>query len=142
MNNQALVRYVLNKHFNYIPQNAYQDLQADGYLALVKAANTFDPSYGIKFATYAVRCIQNEIQQALYRTQNTIHIGRNSLAAFSRCCKQIEDPSALTESDLEVLQVEGLTPEKFRAIFCAKSSVSLEDASYRNVKDGKDLKYA
>lgn len=142
LNNQALVGYVLNNYFKYIPQNSYEDLQADGYLALVKAANTFDPSYGIKFATYAIRCIQNEIQMALYKSQNTIHIGRNSLAAFSRCCKQIDDPSALTESDLKVLDAEGLTPEKFRAIFCAKSSVSLEDVSYRNVKDGKDLKYS
>ncbi len=142
MNNQALVGYVLNKHFNYIPQNAYQDLQADGYLALVKAANTFDPSYGIKFATYAIRCIQNEVQQALYKSQATIHIGRTSLAAFSRCYKQIDDPSALTESDLEVLQLEGLTPEKFRAIACAKSSISLEDASYRDNKLGHDLKYS
>ena len=84
LNNQALVGYALNKYFKYIPTNSYEDLQADGYLALVKAANTFDASYGIKFSTYAIRCIRNEVQQALYKSQATIHIGKNSLAAYTK----------------------------------------------------------
>ena len=142
MNNQALVGYVLNKYFKYIPTNSYEDLQADGYLALVKAANTFDASYGIKFSTYAIRCIRNEVQQALYKSQATIHIGRNSLAAYTKCCKEIDNPAELSEDDLKLLQSHGLTPEKFHAISCAKSSVSLEDVSYRDAKDGHDLEYS
>ena len=132
----------MNKYFKYIPTNSYEDLQADGYLALVKAANTFDASYGTKFCTYAIRCIRNEVQQALYKSQATIHIGKNSLAAYTKCCKEIGNPSKLSEADLKLLQSHGLTPEKFHAISCAKSSVSLEDVSYRDAKDGHDLEYS
>ena len=32
-----------------------------GTIGLIKAASTFNPDYGNKFATYAIRCIDNEI---------------------------------------------------------------------------------
>ena len=53
----GLVRYIANKY----PNMDFDDAVSAGSLGLVKAANTFDESKGFKFATYAARCINNEI---------------------------------------------------------------------------------
>ena len=42
-----------------------------GTIGLIKAVNTFDPSKNIKLATYASRCIENEILMYLRRTGKT-----------------------------------------------------------------------
>lgn len=43
------------------------DLISIGSMGLVKAVNTFDPNKNIKLATYAARCIENEILMYLRR---------------------------------------------------------------------------
>lgn len=45
-----------------------EDLSSIGAIGLIKAVNTFDPSKKIKLATYASRCIENEILMHLRRT--------------------------------------------------------------------------
>ena len=44
-----------------------EDLVSIGTIGLIKAVNTFDPSKKIKLATYASRCIENEILMYLRR---------------------------------------------------------------------------
>lgn len=45
------------------------DLISIGTLGLIKAINTFDPDKGTKLATYAARCIENEILMHLRSTK-------------------------------------------------------------------------
>jgi RNA polymerase sporulation-specific sigma factor len=45
----------------------FDDLAGWGMIGLVKAARTFDGSKGVRFPTYAARCIANEILMALKR---------------------------------------------------------------------------
>ncbi|MBQ8536992.1 MAG: RNA polymerase sporulation sigma factor SigE [Clostridia bacterium] len=45
-----------------------EDLISIGTIGLIKAVNTFDPAKKIKLATYASRCIENEILMFLRRT--------------------------------------------------------------------------
>ena len=47
-----------------------EDLISIGTIGLIKAVNTFSPSRGIKLATYASRCIENEILMYLRKNQN------------------------------------------------------------------------
>jgi len=47
----------------------YEDFAQEGMIGLIKAARTFDPSYGWKFLTYASRCIMNEFLM-FYRRLN------------------------------------------------------------------------
>ena len=47
-----------------------EDLISIGTIGLVKAVNTFDPEKNIKLATYASRCIENEILMHLRKTAN------------------------------------------------------------------------
>jgi len=47
-----------------------EDLISIGTIGLIKAVNTFCPGRNIKLATYASRCIENEILMHLRKVQN------------------------------------------------------------------------
>ncbi|MEE0776510.1 MAG: RNA polymerase sporulation sigma factor SigE [Bacillota bacterium] len=67
--NLRLVVYIARRFENtgiYI-----EDLVSIGTIGLIKAVNTFDPSKKIKLATYASRCIENEILMFLRRSCKT-----------------------------------------------------------------------
>ncbi len=64
--NLRLVVYIARKFENTgIP---VEDLISIGTIGLIKAVNTFDNTKKIKLATYASRCIENEILMQLRRT--------------------------------------------------------------------------
>ena len=48
-----------------------EDLISIGTIGLIKAINTFNPEKNIKLATYASRCIENEILMYLRRNHKT-----------------------------------------------------------------------
>lgn len=63
--NLRLVVYIARKFEN--TGLHIEDLVSIGTIGLIKAVNTFDPSKKIKLATYASRCIENEILMFLRR---------------------------------------------------------------------------
>ncbi len=64
--NLRLVVYIAKKFDN--TSVGVEDLISIGTIGLIKAINTFDPMKNIKLATYASRCIENEILMHLRRT--------------------------------------------------------------------------
>lgn len=67
--NLRLVVYIARK-FENTGLNI-EDLVSIGSIGLIKAVNTFDLTKKIKLATYASRCIENEILMHLRRTNKT-----------------------------------------------------------------------
>jgi len=63
--NLRLVVYIARKFEN--TGVGVEDLVSIGTIGLIKAVNTFDPNKKIKLATYASRCIENEILMCLRR---------------------------------------------------------------------------
>lgn len=63
--NLRLVVYIARKFEN--TGIGVEDLVSIGTIGLIKAINTFNPSKNIKLATYASRCIENEILMYLRR---------------------------------------------------------------------------
>lgn len=63
--NLRLVVYIARKFEN--TGVGVEDLISIGTIGLIKAINTFNPSKNIKLATYASRCIENEILMYLRR---------------------------------------------------------------------------
>ena len=59
LHNLRLVSHIVRKYYSSAKDP--DDLVSIGTLGLVKAVDTFRLSAGSKFATYAARCIQNEI---------------------------------------------------------------------------------
>lgn len=67
--NLRLVVYIARKFEN--TGIGIEDLVSIGTIGLIKAVNTFDPTKKIKLATYASRCIENEILMYLRRNNKT-----------------------------------------------------------------------
>lgn len=67
--NLRLVVYIAQKFDN--TGVGVEDLISIGTIGLIKAINTFNPDKKIKLATYASRCIENEILMYLRRNSKT-----------------------------------------------------------------------
>lgn len=57
--NLRLVAHIIKKY--YTQTNDTEDLISIGTIGLIKGINTYKPDRGIRLATYASRCIENEI---------------------------------------------------------------------------------
>ncbi|WP_297289958.1 RNA polymerase sporulation sigma factor SigE [uncultured Flavonifractor sp.] len=66
--NLRLVVYIARRFEN--TGVGIEDLISIGTIGLIKAINTYQPSKNIKLATYASRCIENEILMHLRKTTN------------------------------------------------------------------------
>ena len=62
--NLGLVYLVVNKEFTYekTTESDRENYIEEGMIGLAKAINTFNPSKGAKFSTYAYICIKSEIK--------------------------------------------------------------------------------
>lgn len=67
--NLRLVVYIAKKFDN--TGVGVEDLISIGTIGLIKAINTFNPEKNIKLATYASRCVENEILMYLRRNSKT-----------------------------------------------------------------------
>ena len=63
LRNLRLVAYVLKKYAG-APEDM-EDMISCGTIGLIKAVNTYVPEKGTRLATYAARCIENEILMLL-----------------------------------------------------------------------------
>ncbi len=63
--NLRLVAHICKKY--YAGHSAQDDLISIGTIGLIKAVDTFDPDKGKRFASYASRCIENELRMDLRR---------------------------------------------------------------------------
>jgi len=72
-----------------------EDLTSIGSIGLIKGVNTFDPEKNIKLATYASRCIENEILMYLRKTA-----GQKTEVSFDEPLKSDVDGSELLLSDI------------------------------------------
>ncbi len=68
VHNLRLVVYIAKKFDSN--SASVEDLISIGTIGLIKAVNTFDPNKNIKLATYASRCIENEILMFLRKSSN------------------------------------------------------------------------
>lgn len=57
--NLRLVAHIIKKY--YANQNDQEDLISIGTIGLIKAVDSFDMGKGIRFSSYASKCIENEI---------------------------------------------------------------------------------
>ena len=75
LHNMRLVAHVAKKYLN--SDEEQEDLISIGTIGLMKAVSTFDRDYGSRFATYAARCIENEMLmyfRSRKRTKNEVSL--------------------------------------------------------------------
>ena len=74
------------------------DIYQEGCIGLIKAARSFKPEKGIKFSTYAARCIQNEIKMYFRKESSKKKISIPTLDA--PLPEQADDSEKLCYKDL------------------------------------------
>lgn len=57
--NLRLVAHIMKKYYTQVSDQ--EDLISIGTIGLIKGISTFDPGKGARLATYAARCVENEI---------------------------------------------------------------------------------
>ena len=73
--NLRLVAHIIKKY--YAAAGDQDDLISIGVIGLIKAIRTFDPSKNTRLATYAARCVENEIFMH-FRTLRRVSCGCRS----------------------------------------------------------------
>ena len=73
MHNLRLVTYRVYGRFRDIEYNK-SDLTSIGEIGLIKAINTYDINKGVDFASYATKCIDNEIMTFMKKKQNNVFV--------------------------------------------------------------------
>ena len=69
LHNMRLVAHVTKKYS--VNEDESEELISIGTVGLIKAVSSFKADYGSRFATYAIRCIENEILMYYRRKKKT-----------------------------------------------------------------------
>lgn len=75
--NVGLVRHILGRKFSGAPPGLWEDLAGEGFVALARAAQRYDPSLGFKFCTFAGRAVWSRMARLL-RASHLIRVPRGS----------------------------------------------------------------
>ena len=118
--NMRLVAHVAKKYQN--PEDEMEDLISIGTIGLIKAVETYKEDYGSRLATYAARCIDNELlmhfrakkktskEVSLYEPIGTDQEG-NQIQLLDVVVSEDEDVVELLEQDRKVRRLNEIIPQ-------------------------------
>ena len=118
--NMRLVAHVAKKYQN--PEDEMEDLISIGTIGLIKAVETYKEDYGSRLATYAARCIDNELlmhfrakkktskEVSLYEPIRTDKEG-NQIQLLDVVVSEDEDVVELLEQDRKVRRLNEIIPQ-------------------------------
>ena len=116
LHNLRLVSHIVRKYYSTAKNQ--EDLVSIGSIGLVKAVDSFDHKNGVRFATYAARCIQNEILM-YFRSQKKL----NNEVSINDTIDVDRDGNPLTYID--VICTEDDSDEVLDRIMQSKKAVRL-----------------
>jgi RNA polymerase sporulation-specific sigma factor len=104
-----LVAYVAKKYSNHAKES--EDIISVGTIGLIKAITTYSPDKGTRLATYAIRCIDNEILMYLRSLKkNAGNIYLQDIVGVDREGNEVRIEDKLAEMNfLSLTQCSGLT---------------------------------
>lgn len=108
-----------------------EDLVNEGNVGLIYSANTFDPTKGNKFISYAVWHIRKEILKYLYTTDRLVRIPNNKLtglSAMNRVVTQLEQKLGRTVTINDILYSD-VNEELLEGKYTKEDIVSLMEVS-------------
>ena len=149
--NLRLVVYIAKKFDN--TGVGVEDLISIGTIGLIKAINTFNSEKNIKLATYASRCIENEILMYLRRNSKTrleisideplnVDWDGNELLLSDILGTEEDVISRGIEDEVEKSLLKlaiGKLSERERRIVCLRFGIDREDGSEMTQKEVADL---
>ena len=114
--NLRLVAHVMKKY--YAQSSEQEDLISIGTIGLIKGVTTFDPSKGSRLATYAARCIENEILMHFRSMRKSAQD-----VSLSDCIETGADGTPL-----ELMEVVGSDTDLFDRVSARESIREVRDA--------------
>lgn len=119
VHNLRLVSHIVRKYYaSSVPGSDEDDLVSIGTVGLIKAVDSFDASKGSRFATFAAKCIQNEILMH-YRRRKKLQ----SEVSINETIDVDRDGNPLTWGD--VLSADDNMAEEIDREIMARRAVSL-----------------
>ena len=110
---RANLRLVVRIARDYLGRGlAIEDLVGEGNLGLIRAVDEFDPSYGVRFSTYAAHWIKQAIRQALTNTAATIRLPAHMfglLTKWRRAERSLSRTLGRPPEETEIADALGLT---------------------------------
>ena len=118
--NMRLVAHVAKKYQS--PEDEMEDLISIGTIGLIKAVETYKEDYGSRLATYAARCIDNELlmhfrakkktskEVSLYEPIGTDKEG-NQIQLLDVVVSEDEDVVELLDQDRKVRRLNDIIPQ-------------------------------
>lgn len=101
LRNMRLVAHVAKRYQNC--EEEIEDLISIGTIGLLKAVSTFEFDYGNRFATYAIRCIENELLMHFRRSKKTkLEVSLFEPVGTDKEGKQIHLMEVLLVDDVDV----------------------------------------
>lgn len=108
----------------------YDDLFQAGCVGLIKAAENFDTSRGVKFSTYAVPVILGEVRR-LFRDGGALRVSRGLRDLGRRAAEEagrLRQETGKSPSVVQIAQRLGVSPEKAAlALGVSQAPMSLTD---------------
>lgn len=108
----------------------YDDLFQAGCVGLIKAAENFDASRGVKFSTYAVPVILGEVRR-LFRDGGALRVSRGLRDLGRRAAEEagrLRQETGKSPSVVQIAQRLGVSPEKAAlALGVSQAPMSLTD---------------
>lgn len=118
--NLRLVAHIVKKYS--FPTKEMDELISIGTVGLIKAIDSFDGSKGTRLATYASRCIENEI----------LMLFRNSKKQKSEV--YLQDPIGMDREGNEICLIDVLSSEKDSVITKVECNLQIK-ALYKKMKE-------
>lgn len=135
----ANMRLVLSMVHRFSSANAdSDDLFQVGCLGLVKALNHFDPSYGVRFSTYAVPMILGEIRRFV-RESNGIKVSRALRDTAYRAMQARESLEERNVADPSLYEIAEEMDVPVKEVVCALDAISTPMSLYEPISgEGAD----
>lgn len=137
--NQKAMTELINSNLRFVISVAKQyagrglsieDLVSEGNLGLIKAAEKWDETRGIKFISYAVWWIRQSILQSLADNSRAIRLPLNQINTLNKinnASSQLEQELGRTPTASEMSQILGIDEEKIElALTSSKKTTSLD----------------
>lgn len=131
--NIALVKSLVKKFLNR--GHDYDDLLQLGSIGLIKAIQNYDPSYNVRFSTYAVPMIMGEIKRFL-RDDGMIKVSRSLKELVNKSAvarEQLKASLGRDPSIQEIAEEIGTSPEEIvYAMDAVRTPASIYDVIYED----------
>jgi len=117
--NLRLVAHIIKKY--YTPNGDQDDLISIGTIGLIKGVSTFKPDKNVRLATYASRCIENEILmhfRAQRKLQGELSLSESLDAEGETSALELMDVVRVDDTMLEDLDLRDSCEKVRRCVSC------------------------